>query len=227
MTACTSEPDISVTEKATDDSSLYAKPIIRSAENLLNPYDAAGSIYDEVADLYYASAVLPTTLQGVIDHVELKADSTANFSNIKSATHSPPTVLQLSGYIAEPLTSTTAVITASALSSKGKTSFSNFIADDLPLCDKEADYDIVYNIIVDYEAAVIANSLLTLKDKEIILTSMSIVRYSARRKRKPKTKGDHDWEINVCHMAGVIAGAGGSMGQAITTALSLAISENN
>jgi capsular polysaccharide biosynthesis protein len=77
----------------------------------------------------------------------------------------------------------------------------------LPFCENEEDYDLVYDTIVNYEGAAMADALLTAKDKKIILITTCVLRYSVYKKRKPKRNDDHDWDINVTHIAGTIESA--------------------
>jgi len=223
MTACTPE---AAPDKINPDISLTAKGDTKP-DNDLNPYDIAGRLHDEIADLYYEQYPNPTTNQGIIDGVETVSNSHTDFISVKSGKYYAPTPARVQYFVSNPLTSTAAVIAASPLSALGKSNLSSFVSISLPLCETAVDYDTVYGIIALYEDSVLDSKVLTVQDKKIILTTTSILRYSAYRKRKPKTKGDRDWEIMITHVAATIEGAGYGIEEAITTALSVGIAEND
>ena len=57
-------------------------------------------------------------------------------------------------------------------------------------------YQEIYALLVSYEQGIQGNSALSSSDKQILLTTSSVVRYSTERKRK-----DKDWETSVTKIA--------------------------
>ena len=79
---------------------------------------------------------------------------------------------------------------------EAKLSFSRFINSLLFLSKTEEPYEILYDFIVDYEASILTNETFSEKDKEVILTNSSVVRYETYEESitPPKNK-DPDWTI--------------------------------
>jgi hypothetical protein len=120
-----------------------------------------------------------------------------------------------------------AIIGASNLSPLAKTSFSNFLITMVSLYEAETDATKIANVVIKYEETVIGNALLGDNDKRVILTSTSILRFSAyRAKRKPKKNTDPDWLIWVTHVYGAEEGAEENLEKAILMGLVTGIVSN-
>jgi hypothetical protein len=195
--------------------------------NSSNPYDNAGRIYDEIFDTYYNGTSRNSDVQSVIANVENIANSNSSFISMDSSYTSLSA--ERVQYLATRSSSDIGgIIGASNLLSIGKTSFSNFLISFTALYDSESDALQMYNAVVKYEEAVITNGLLTVKDKRIILTTTSVLRYSSyRAKKKPKKNTDPDWLISVGHAFGSEEGAEENEAKAIIEGLVTGIVSNN
>lgn len=205
---------------------LMAKDDIRSAANPANPYDETGQVFDQVLDAYYAGYRPASTTTGIILQIEPAAFSVANFSALASTGYTSPLASRLDYFASNPLTAAASAISTSSLTQAGRTHLAQFVITSLPLCESVASFDEVYDIVLAYENSVLASSQLTVPDKRIILATTSVLRYSARRKRKPKKNTDHDWEINMTNIAPTIEGASQSPASAVTWAGAAGIFEN-
>ena len=82
------------------------------------------------------------------------------------------------------------------VSVEAKVSFSRFINSLLFLSKTEEHYEVLYDFIIHYEASILTSETFSDKDKEVILTNSSVVRYETYEEsiRPPKNK-DPDWTI--------------------------------
>jgi len=191
-----------------------------------NPYDNAGRICDEIFDAYYDGTSRPTNVQAVIAEVEDIANSSTLFMNISGSYQplSEERIQYLSNRTSEDIVS---IIGASSLSATANTNYSNFLISFSALYDSEPDAFKIYISVVNYEETILTNGLLTANDKRIILTSTSVLRYTAyRAKKKPKKNTDPDWLISVTHAFGTEEGAEENMAKAIVEGLVTGIVSN-
>ncbi|WP_162127490.1 hypothetical protein [Flavobacterium phycosphaerae] len=194
--------------------------------NNANPHDNAGRIYDAIFDAYYDGSNRPKDAASVITQVETLANANTSFVSL-DAIGSPlePERIQ---YLAEKRSvDIGAIIGASNLSPIAKTSFSNFLITMVTLYEAEMDAAKIANAVIKYEETVIGNTLFSEKDERVILTSTSILRFSAyRAKKKPKKNTDPDWLIWVTHVYGAEEGAEENEAKAIVAALVTGIVSN-
>jgi len=223
--SCNNDSDLKLTTKSTSllakDSGNEGVPDVRANAN--NPYDYAGRLHNELADSYFASGNLPVTLAGIITRVETLANSNAAFFAIEGNLYQPLSAVRLQYILDNPYVSRTDVIANSALSVKAKSSISTFIDQVLPLCSSNAGYNVIYDFVVAYESTLLSDPMLTSYDKKVLLTTTSIVRYSAHKRKRPKKNTDLDWELNVTHLVGSLDGSATGTSEAIVEALSLGI----
>lgn len=190
-----------------------------TAANTANAYDNAGKLFDELFDSYYDGSTRPTDVPSIIQQVESIADTNESFGSINSG-HLPLSPERIEYLAARTNVDISSVVLASRLSTAAKTSFSNFLLSIVTLYDVESDAIKLRNAIVKYEATVLHSESLTDNDRRIILTSTSILRYSAyRAKKKPKKNTDPYWNIWVTHIFGSEEGAEENFEKAILQAL--------
>lgn len=113
------------------------------------------------------------------------------------------------------------------MTAAGKVSLDSFVNSLLSLLDKEDNCDVFYDFVVNYEATIINNPLLTERDKRIILTTSSIARHTTyRAMKRPKKNTDPDWDLLIGNIMGGTDGAIYNRAEAITMALVTGIAQN-
>jgi len=168
--------------------------------NTANPYDLAGEAQNELLDLYldgnYSSSSIEEVSEQVIlliaQHSALGVQDTA------------PTISQeqITTIVTNPSGALGAVGTNTALSATAAASFSGFMAT-LDAAQGNT-FEELYALIISYEATVINNPAYSETDKEVILTSTSIARYTIYYRKKRK---DRDWDTSV---GNIVAGSSGA-----------------
>lgn len=190
-----------------------------TAANSANAYDSAGKIFDELFDSYYDGSSRPNDVLSIIQQVESIANTNESFNSIGSG-HVTLSPARISHLAAQKNVDIPSVVLSSGLSATAKTSFGNFLLSIATLYDVENDAIKMRNAIVKYEATVLHNESLTDNDRRVILTSTSILRYSAyRAKKKPKKNTDPYWNIWVTHVFGSEEGAEENLEKAILQGL--------
>ncbi|WP_284653518.1 hypothetical protein [Flavobacterium terrisoli] len=193
-----------------------------------NPYDAAGQIHHELLTAYYNGESLPLTLTGIISSTQTIANETTSFMNL---TKGVPYMFNYSDRVAyivsQPDGFQDEIINGTLETNEAKNSLKSFVTSLLSLCELEEDYSILHNYIINYEESILKKESLTLKDKQVILTTTSIARHSVyARKKKPKKDKDPEWQYMVGNIFAAIDGADDSMADAVMKGLITGIVEN-
>lgn len=192
-----------------------------------NPYDNAGRIYDAIFDTYYDGTSRSSNVQSVISEVALIANANSSFVSINSFGYVPLTAERITYLSGRNTSDVAGIIGTSNLSLTAKTSFINFLLSYTALYASDIDAIKMYDAIVKYENSVIDSDLFTHNDKRVILTTTSILRYTAyRAKKKPKKNTDPDWIISVGHAIGTDEGAEENIAKAIVEGLVCGIISN-
>lgn len=222
FTSCTNEEN---NQQGTNSATLMKGSDILP-HHTANPYDNAGRIYDAIFDAYYDGSSRPNDVTSVVTQVEAIANANTSFATLEAINQ--PLVPERIQYLAgKRSVDIGAIIGASNLSPIAKTSFSNFLITMVTLYEAETDATKIANAVIKYEETVIGNALLSDDDERAILTSTSILRFSAyRAKKKPKKNTDPDWLIWVTHVYGAEEGAEENEAKAIVTALVTGIVSN-
>ena len=198
-----------------------------SIENSNNPYDYSGQLFSEILGTYYATRSEHIESSSLVREVDEIALSIVAFTAIQSTSYQMASPERVDYFVSQKNTCMTSILNDSGLSAPAKKSLLAFIDDYIRLCSNEAHFSTIYNCIVSYETAVINHSDFTEMDKEILLVTTSIARYSAAvQKKKPKKNTDPAWEFLICTLYGSIEGANRSPSEAITLAVSSGIAEN-
>lgn len=166
------------------------------ASNPANPYDSAGRIHDEILE--------------ALEDCDFKGHSVAGIAHIVDSTVAmhpeigpAPSLLSVSekvneiSALANGSTSLGDVVEASTLRAEAKASILE-LANSLQLMEDDS-YEDIWLAIMSYEAGVLASSAFDTREKEMMLTATSVVRYSVRRKKRK----DKDWETSVSIAAAV------------------------
>ena len=207
-------------------SSALSKVGTQSPDNIANPYDLAGKIHNEIFDAYFETNSLPQTISGIIDRVDVISKTNTNFIGLGDGIYNVLTPNRASYILSNSGSEVPSIFNNAAISVRARNSLKSFIESLLILCESEQDYALIYKYISDYENLVIHDSLFSQQDKKMLLTTTSIARFSASKKRRPKPNTDTDWEVNIFHVVGSIEGMSQSTSAAITSAVSLGIAGN-
>lgn len=185
---------------------------ISNVTNSANPYDHAGESYLSLLDNYEAFHPKPDNASEVIEVLETLG---GNLGIINA------------GYIPEDMQSINAVhqlsvddlslaLSQSGLSSQAQTLLLNCITGLLQLKEQDATYDDAYAYLISFESSV-ASSNLSLTEKAILLSTLSIVRYDIYNDSARKKK-DRDWELSVGNFMATAYGAIQSISNAVISA---------
>jgi hypothetical protein len=196
--------------------------------NDANPHDEVGWLYNELFDTYYTNGNLGGTVSQIVNQVQSIADANANFNSIKGSSYHNVSTTKVQYLLEHPTTCVNDVISASSMSTGGKSSLANFINQFIPFLDAQSDCDIIYQKVVAYENEVLDNTALTETDKRIILTTTSVTRHLAyRANKKPKKNTDPDWTVLIGNIIASTEGAAYGSAEAATMALVTGIAQND
>lgn len=225
LVSCSSDNDTTNSENTNSNS---AKLITTLPGNDANPYDEVGWLYNELFDTYYTNANLGGSVTQIITKVQTIADASANFNSIKGSPYHNVSNTRVLYLLEHPTTCVNDVISASSMSTTGKSSLTNFINSFIIFLENENDCDVIYDKVVSYENGVLLNAALTETDKRIILTTTSITRHSAfRARKKPKKNTDPDWDIFIGNIIASTEGAEYGSAEAATMSLVTGIAQND
>ena len=224
FTSCTTDSDTAQQDAIT---TVTNRTVNLLPGNNTNPYDEAGWLHNELFESYYASGNLPTSISGIANRVEAIADANAGFSAIKTSTYHVVSTERVQYILDHKNTCINDVISASSLTAKAKLSLGTFINSLVVVFDTETNCDVLYKFVADYESGIINDSLLTARDKQIMLITTSIARHSAYlAKKKPKKNTDPDWTVLVGNVVAATDGAEYGMAESVTEALVAGIAQN-
>lgn len=198
-----------------------------SPSNAVNPYESSGHLFDALFDLYYSGDSLAATTEDIVARVELLAASHPEFLSMQSLTYEQVSPVKIDYLLSNPASCVNDMLQSSQLSGRGRERLKDFINTVVPLCSSSTEYDPIYDYIADFEDATLGDSLLTDKDKQVILTTASITRYSAyKARKKPKKRNDPEWDMLITHVTAGAEGADRGGCEAVTMALSAGIAGN-
>ncbi len=192
-----------------------------------NPYEDVGQLFIDIFDTYYDGSVLPTTISGISQRVETIAAQNTRFNALKGSTYVPATHSRIDYINSHPATCVQDVVNGLQLSSAAKTSLSQFINSVCDLTSQNNEYNTVYAYITAYETNVLADTAMTSQDKQVILCTTSICRYSAYKQiKKPKRNTDPEWALIITHVTAGSDGANTNICQSVTESLTSGIAAN-
>jgi len=188
--------------------------------NAANLYDFAGEAQNELLDLYLDGNYSYSSIEEVSEQVALLAAQ----HYALGGQDTPPTISQeqVASIVTNPSAALGAVATSPALSSTAAAAFSDFMVT--LNAAQGATYEELYSLIISYEATVINNPAYSSTDKEVILTSTSIARYTIYYRKKRK---DRDWDTSVGNIVAGASGAEENTISAVAMAVVTGISINN
>ena len=196
-------------------------------ENSANPYDYSGQLFLEILSAYYESNPKPADVIGIVARIDSIAQQNPGFNEMKPAFYHAPSLERIQYFIMNKQSCLETVVDSSGISTTAELSLIGFIDTYLTLCSGEGSYEVVHEFVIGYEKDIIASSLLSATDKQVILVTTSIARHSAATKKKrPKKNTDPLWDLLICTVYGSIENAKSSPAEAVTLALASGIVEN-
>lgn len=163
--------------------------------NSENPYDTAGRVHNELSESYASDNSTIASNAGSIFRVH------RDFNNSKGMNYRPLSVGKVSSIVPNNSNDFSDIIANSNMTATGKLTLSDFIHFFQFLCKKEDLYVVLYDFVVKFERGILTNTLLTERDKKIILTTSSIVRYSTYASKTESVEAiDPDWTKLITHI---------------------------
>ena len=159
--------------------------------NDANPYDEVGKRYGKWLTDHYQTYGKSKTIQDLTAQVNyvganLKVHDVFGKSNILVTQDS------ITVSVSNPENTVTSTLATSTLSETAKSSLVSFFVSLIQ--NKEAEYSLLYDFIVAYEADILDSTNLTVQELETILGITSVTRYALDAEGGHK---DRDWEISV------------------------------
>lgn len=183
-----------------------------TVSNSSNPYDNIGETYLSMLDSYHAVQPEPGTSSEVVALLETIG---GNIGFITSD-YSPEPLLSIDTVQQLSINDLSLAISQSGLSGQAQSFLLNCITGLLELKQQDAAYEEAYAFLVNFESAVSASDLSSV-EKEILLSTLSIVRYDIYNASARKKK-DRDWELSVGNFMATAYGARESLPNAIINA---------
>lgn len=169
--------------------------------NTDNPYDQSGEDYLLLLDNYESYEPKPLNPAGVLNVLENIGDDLG----IIQTGYIPENLQTIENLQQVSVGSLSAAFSQSGLSVQAQTKLVNCFNGLLILKQQDATYDEAYAYLVSYETTVLSSNL-SAEEKEVLLSTLSIVRYdiynSSARKRK-----DRDWELSTPNFVATTYGA--------------------
>ena len=197
-----------------------------SPANPLNPFDIAGQVHTELYAAYYEDDSLVVDLSDVLHRVLLVSNQNETFVSLSNSSYLIDTTT-LSSLIAQIDCCSAAIIDNSLATDEAVLSLQSFISTLVPLCDEEEDFNIIYSYITSYESNILASKNISTSDKQVILITTSIIRFSTyERKKRPKKNTDPEWDLMIGNIIGSVDGATEGLEAAVLKSLLCGIVEN-
>jgi hypothetical protein len=195
-------------------------------ENSANAFDGAGQLHNDISEAFLAGGYSTASIQGTITTCESLASSNVDYMALKEP-YTSPDPLRLDYIINNEASSMADIIANSPMTSTAKTSLTTFINTVMSYQAQQKEYDLLYQYIITYETAILADSSLTATDRKIILTTSSISRYAfyfaSKHKQKPR---DRDWDISIGNIVAGTEGAHEGMSKAIIMSAAVGLTHN-
>jgi hypothetical protein len=197
-----------------------------SPANPLNPFDIAGQVYTELYAAYYEDDSLVVDLSDVLNRVLLVSAQNESFVSLSTTSHLIDTTT-ISSLLSEISCCSAEIIDNSLATDEAALSFQSFISTLVPFCDEEDDYTIIHSFITSYENIILESKIIPASDKQVVLISTSILRFSSyERKKRPKKNTDPEWDLMIGNIIGSVDGASTGIESAVLKSLTCGIVEN-
>jgi len=186
LISCSSDSDFSAAENE-----LPAEKKYQPAENIHNPYDKKGKEIYEKLNAFYEKNKIPNSYSELADQINF-ISGRHNAENLKSSRLIEFTDEIVKSIMEDPDNNMILIVQGSILGSYAKANLITFLEN--LIMQRQQEFSISFNYIIDYESDVIADTDLTPDETETILTVASISRYSLYSAEERK---DRDWETSV------------------------------
>jgi hypothetical protein len=232
LNSCTNEDDHAATSTDASQHAVSSDVTMNRLGDLFpvnsdNPYDYAGILHNEILSAYYEDSNLPTDVAAIADHVKKLAELNPGFVAIKEPFARDTQTAKVAYILAHPGTCIDDIIGDTGMSPYGKSSLNAFILTSVILEQPDVEYSVLYDFVCKFEGDIIADPLLTERDKRVILVTSSITRCSVyMKKKRPKKNTDPEWDLFIANRIGGSYGADFGSAEAIRTALTAGISQN-
>jgi len=217
--ACTDDSSTEITETAQEFKGVKKKVGI-SPRNTANPYDLAGSAHNDILDIIDDTSINSYSIEdiaAVIDSISALNPDLALFPNDTTVSSKLSEIT----WIVNDNDAITEVLTTSTLGNSAKSSLTSFVNSLLLATDDP--YEDIYAMIVGYETNVINSTGFTSEEKQILLTTTSVVRYSVYRKKRE----DKDWDTSVGNIAATVSGAEEGLVLGLKMAVTVGLCQNH
>lgn len=226
--SCSDTSDISIVSgTANANTYLFSSKIGDvSPANPLNPYDIAGQVHTELYAAYYEDDSLSVELSDVINRVLIVSNQNETFMSLSNTSYliDSTTISNLMGQIS---CCSAQIINSSLTTDEAVISLQSFITTLVPFCDEEDNYKTIHSFITSYENNILESKNIPASDKQVILISTSIIRYSTyERKKRPKKNTDPEWDLMIGNIVGSVDGASEGIEAALLKSLICGIVEN-
>lgn len=219
VAACSNEYTGEASETAYIDSITKKSGI--TPQNTSNPYDIAGSMHNEILENLENTNFNSQSIEYIANAIDSVSIAYTGLTSVVSG--NPKVSIKLPE-ITAIVNNTDALADALLTSSLGvsaRTSLSTFI--NTLLLGSSNPYEDIHSAVVSYEATILASTLMTNEDKRIILTTTSVIRYSAYKKKRK----DKDWETSVTSIAAAVSGSDECLVLALKMAATVGLCKNN
>ncbi|MDX6192072.1 hypothetical protein SGQ83_22220 [Flavobacterium sp. Fl-318] len=171
-------------------------------ENPANIYDFSGKLHNDILDTYLSGNYQYNTIGQISQQIETIAAQNNDLILLTSGTNLSPNLTVIQEIINNPQSKLDQTILNSTMTIAAKDNLSNFM-NDILLWENDS-YEEIYQYIISFESAVIANQAFNIEDKRIMLTTSSIARYSTYYDLERK---DKDWDTSTGHRVAGLSGA--------------------
>lgn len=186
-----------------------------------NLYDEVGELHNVLFDLYSSPANSPETIESIATEVN---QLISNYTNLPQTTIPIDSLFsdKLEQFIHYPQQSLDTIVSQIGLSTLAKSKLLNLI--EITSGATTTDINEALLEVVAFEEQILSDTILSLGEKEIILTVSSIAKYSLYDNGDRK---DKDWDLSVGNIVATIYGAANSSQDALLFALTSKIYLNN
>lgn len=200
MAACSTE-EATTTESAGKSAFKNLDADDDGVANAANPYDNSGTSYLLLNDAYESTIGKPTDNTAVLNAIE----GLASGLNLLKPSYNASLSQNIEGSRDFAETNSVAFIQGLDLQPETKGYLTTTLNQLANLKSNDVTYDSVYTALVTTEEAIDASTI-SQDDKQVLLTTLSIVRYSLYNKSRRKRR-DRDWEISVGNFLMIAYGA--------------------
>lgn len=195
--------------------------------NSKNIYDEVGRLHVAILSSYYEHPNSSANIGLVVKTVDSIAALQPGFTTLLSQDYLAATATRIEYLNTLQGSPIEDVLGNTSMTGYGKKNVAEFLNHTLRQIAEEVPIALLHESILTYEDAVLSDSILQERDKEIILITTSIVRHTIHfRKKKPKKNTDPDWDWLTLTFMGAVEGADDGAAQAITYSVAYGIVEN-